>query len=302
MNRKNGLVPLLLLMWSIMTTAAHAQTTNCTQPFLIERQLPNGAQWSMCWEWKAQEGIVFHDITFTTPTGIERLVLKEAAAAELHVNYDNGSVAFFDLSREGLGINLEDLLAEDCPNGTLHPHDIGNGTVRNVLCEMIHEEGFAWKRDQRRAYAAALDLFSVSRISAYEYIYKWSFHDDGTISIAVGATGELEEIGWGAEGYGWHTEDSADSSKDRIVALSHVHNYWFRLDFDIGGAEHDTVEEFNFDLRDANGLRRLMFITETVTETARTVSPETYRLWRVKDTEIVNADGHAVSYRSWYRL
>jgi hypothetical protein len=75
-----------------------------------------------------------------------------------------------------------------------------------------------------------------------------------------------------------------------------MHNYYWRLDFDINGTPNDDqVEELEFT---PNGARDLFALGRTpfTTEAARAVSPLTFRSWRVRDTVTTNADGHAISY------
>lgn len=270
-------------------------STHCDTGQEVSQTFANGASWRLCWLWDYHQGIVLRQIFYKSPLGVERQVLKEAAPAELHVAYDNGSTYYLDVSKEGLGINNESLTAVDCPNGLLHLQQIDENDIRAVLCQTTHNHGYASKRLQDIRYGESLELFSVSKIDAYEYVYLWSFHDDGAIDIQVGATGQLNEYGLGAEGYGWDVDPPVEEGRPAL-ALSHVHTFWYRLDFDIDGPQNDIVEEFNFISHD-DGLRQRMEITQFETETARTVDPTAFRFWRIKDSQTTNADGHAISYR-----
>lgn len=290
------LYSLLFFFLFFQAPAVQAQTKPCSDQYLVEHAFENGSAWSMCWEWRPHEGIVLQDIYYKSPLGEFRKVLKEAAPAELHVTYDNGSVFYFDVSQEGLGTNMETLTAADCVGGLLLPHTIAEGDTRQVICLSAHSHGYAWKSLQNIGYSASLDLFSVSKIDAYEYVYRWSFHDDGSIDVQVGATGQLVEYGLGAEDYGWEIDPPVGEGLRPTIALSHIHTYWYRLDFDIDGKDNDIVEEFNFTSED-DGLRYKMEVTAFQQETARPVSPETARFWRIKDAEIRNEDGQSVSYR-----
>jgi primary-amine oxidase len=76
-----------------------------------------------------------------------------------------------------------------------------------------------------------------------------------------------------------------------------MHNYFWRLDFDINGTPYDDqVEEIEFT---PNGARDLFTIGRAPFsgEAARPVSPVTFRSWRIRDTTTTNADGHAISYQ-----
>lgn len=300
MNRRRTILGIIFAFGLFAITMAHvssvhAQRPACAAPHLIEEQFKNGAAWQLCWEWRPHEGIVLSDVRYQAPNHEMRLVLKEAAPAELQVSYDNGSVYYFDVSAEGLGLNHQDLNSADCPAGIRYQHAISETDTRSVLCRTRHDHGPAYRFGDQTRSLQSVDLFSISRIDVYEYIYRWSFHDDGTIDIAVGATGRLVEYGLGAEGFGWDVDPPVTQGRESL-ALSHVHTFWFRLDFDIDGPGHDTVEEFNFDPED-DRLRLRMSVDELGTETGRQVAPERMRFWRVKDVRTKNADGNPISYR-----
>src|SRR5205814_9199192 len=79
----------------------------------------------------------------------------------------------------------------------------------------------------------------------YIYLIRYKFRDDGTLMPEVGVTGAPRHLGQG--------DTSAvgalvgkDLMDHKVFAESHVHNYLFRLDFAIDGAETNVVEEFNW--------------------------------------------------------
>ena len=124
-----GLVIGLGLLWTQLT--ARAQSVACSPGYAIDVTLNTGARWQMCWEERALEGIVFHDITYTAPGQPERMVLAQANLAQIHVPYDDSSNRFHDLTDFGLGGSyLNNLTPADCPNGAL----ISDGS-QNVLCQ-----------------------------------------------------------------------------------------------------------------------------------------------------------------------
>lgn len=62
--------------------------------------------------------------------------------------------------------------------------------------------------------------------------------------------------------------------------LSHTHNYYWRLDFDLGDAATDDVVVESRQALDEDGHR--ITATETfTTEQARRIDPDTYRTWRL---------------------
>ena len=288
LTRSMGLAVVLALGLGLLGTqlTARAQTITCSPSNLVDVTLSTGARWQMCWETRTLEGIVLHDITYTAPGQPTRMVLAQANLAQVHVPYDDNGARFHDLSDYGLGgSNLNDLTPGDCPNGTL----IRDGS-KDVLCQQIQTAGYAYKSyaNQRQGYA--LNLFSVSHIGMYNYVSELRFYDNGAIELGVGATGQLQRFGTNPA-YGWPL-NSANTS----YGISHMHNYYWRLDFDLNGTPNDDqVEEIEFT---PNGAQEQFTrgLTPFTTEVARAVSPITFRSWRVKDTVATNADGHAISY------
>lgn len=265
---------------------ARAQTISCSASNLVDVTLSTGARWQMCWEARSMEGIVLHDITYSAPGQPTRMVLAQANLAQIHVPYDDNGARFHDLSDYGLGgNNLNDLTPDDCPNGTL----LRDGS-KDVLCQQVQPAGYAYKYYANQKQGQLLNLFSVSHIGQYNYVPELKFYDNGIIEFGVGATGRLQRLS-GNPAYGWPL-----NSNNSTYGISHVHNYYWRLDFDIAGtANDDQVEEIEFT---PNGARELFTIGQSAftSEAARGVSPITYRSWRVKDNAVTNADGHAVSY------
>ncbi len=268
---------------------------NCSVEYQIDQVMDNGARWQMCWERRAAEGIVFHDVTYTPPGGTAVEILGRAALAQIHVPYDDNGARFHDLSDYGLGTiddldsqysgpNMNDLQAGDCPDGTR----LTDGGY-SVLCQTEAANGYAYKYYGEQAQSTSLNLFSVSHIGAYNYVVAWNFDDDGTIRPEVGATGQLQIVNFGGpNSVGWPVGGSR-------VAVAHMHNFYWRLDFDLGGTRFDDrVEELEA-LPAAGGSERRNVRRAFTTETARRVAPQTFRSWRIRDLNIVNADNHPIS-------
>ena len=211
-------------------TSAQGRRLCSTGAFAINQTLPNGASWSMCWEERSNEGIVLHNVRYTPPNGAPRLILAQMNLAQIHVPYDDNTARFHDLSDYGLGDgNLNNMNAADCPNGTLVQN---NG--KNVLCHFVAPSGYAYKYRSVLKQATSLVVFSVSHIGEYNYVVQWTFGDDGTIEPAVGATGKLQKYTTDPR-YSWPLNATQRGT-------SHVHNYYWRLDFDVAGSTNNVVE------------------------------------------------------------
>ena len=266
---------------------ALAQELACSAEFLIDETLANGARWEFCWEHRNREGIVYLDIHYTTPDGSRRKVLGEAAVAQIHVPYDDNGARYHDVSDYGIGDNhMNNLSPTDCPNGTLLQFE-----TKDVLCKSIVSRDPAYAATGTVVAGAALDVFSVSHVGAYNYIPGWRFNDDGSIDVRMGASGRLQRTTSNAAGaeHGWPIGGTT-------IGISHLHNYYWKLDFDLGASPlDDAVEELDRVPAAANTLRNVN-VTRFNTETARSIAEANMRTWRVVDKNETNSEGTAISY------
>lgn len=272
-----------LVVWQLAAT--RAQSGACTTGIYLEASLPTGARWDLCWATRPQEGVVLTDVHYTPPAGLRRKVLQEASLAQIEVIYDDGQAAFYYGSEPGLGdAQLLTLSAADCPDGTL----LTQGE-RALLCQQTAKRGYLYKYYTQQRQGDALTLFSASQIGQRLYIVQWRFLDDGTIEPRVGDGGRLLRQGRDPQA-GWPV------SGDGRVGIGYTTNYWWRLDFDLGGnGANDLVEEVEVNPANSN-TRRVSTITPLTTETGRTTNPDQKRSWRVRDSALTNSDGHAISY------
>lgn len=256
----------------------------CEDEYYIDVTLPNQARWDMCWEHRSREGIVLHKVHYTPRTGERRMVFNEAAVAQIHVPYDDNGTRYHDVTDYGLGNRyITNLKPEDCPDGNLLRQ-----SSKHLICQQLISRDDAYRYGDDQLQGDALSLFSVSGIGAYNYIPTWRFTDDGSVEPAIGATGALQRYGDSSkENHGWLISDNK-------VGVAHLHNFFWKLDFDLAGsANNDYVEEINF--RQNNG-RKLREMTRYHQEAASDVNPQTLRRWRVVDGDITNNKGQPISY------
>jgi Cu2+-containing amine oxidase len=282
---------------ALAAPAAHAGPS-CTGSHLFDQTLATGARWQLCWDTDRYAGVLFDQIYYTPPNGPERKVLAQGGFAQVHVPYDDNGARFHDVTDYGLGDggtvdHLQDLTASDCPGGTLLKE--GNNNSKDVLCRTVRPRGFAYHAATGAKLPGTLvELFSVSAVGAYNYIPTWRFLDDGAIEIAVGATGTLQRF-INNDPSQAHRGWPLDSASNRI-GVSHQHNYYFRLDFDLGGTPNDDVFERIEEIPDGSAATRTKTITAFTSEGADDVSPDTARSWRVRDGA-QNSHGHPISYQ-----
>ena len=272
-----------LFGFAALLFAGEASALECSTEFQIQQSFANGAEWEMCFEEQQREGMVLRDIHYTSPGGVKRRVLYQANIAQIHVPYDDDGARFHDVSDFGLGgTRLNDLTPADCPGGAL----VQNGG-KDVMCRSVQDAATLSTPNEVR-YGEVLALFSVSHVGAYNYVPEWRFFDDGTIEPAMGATGRLQRYN-SSETYGWPVRTGTSP-----VGVSHLHNYYWRLDFDLDGGDDDRFEELEF-VNGAGGTRELR-TTQFSTEAARSVNSETQRFWRVFDAGTQSGSGRSISY------
>lgn len=231
------------------------------------------------------DGIVLHDVYYTPPGGVGRRVLAQGSIAQVHVPYDDNSARFHDITDDGFGgPNLSDLTAAECPNGVL----LTDG-AKHALCQQIEGRGYAFKGLGMQEQGEWLSLFSVSTSGEYNYIPVWRFLDDGAIELLMGATGKLQRFTNDSR-FGWPVRTNGTRG------TAHIHNYYWRLDFDLGeSGNDDVVEEFNY-AANADRTSRTLGVTRLTSEAGRSIDPLGLRTWRIRDGAVTNANSQPISY------
>jgi hypothetical protein len=147
-------------------------------------------------------------------------ILNKIALAEMFVVYNNGINPVFDIygNKSELAKNIT-------------PTDVGAvGVITqeirdNRVVVEVADDHARWAKNQsgqiRRGQV--LDLWATLFAGDYDYILRYSFLDDGTIRVRVGASGRNQSNG---------IDDNA----------VHVHMPVWRFEFDLGAAAANSVE------------------------------------------------------------
>ena len=274
---------LLALIFSGNATAAE----HCDDQYYINTTMPNGATWDMCWTHDDKQGIRYHNIFYKPKNDERRMVLYDASIAQIHVPYDDNGARYHDVSDFGLGDgNMVELKASECSNGQL-----GYYNSKAVICEQVLSGGAAFRSSNTVQEQYYLKLLSISDVGEYLYTSEWKFYEDGRILPTIQATGSLQRFGsLDQEQHGWLMSNNSGGS----VGLSHMHNFFWRLDFDLDGTgSNDTVQEINYSVFEGKRYRQA---TAFSTEAARSVNPTSMRSWMVQDGNTTNNKGHKIAY------
>lgn len=239
--------------------------------FCSGEYLAVGANWSLCWEIRANEGLSITHAFFTVPqSGFDRRVLSDATVAQVFVPYEVGQPRYHDVAY-GLGAAMQRLNGQiDCPHGQL----LAGGKVCRELEDRGLSQRYCLEGNCSAKRGKALVLWSSIQTGAYNYLQRWEFRDDGSIHPAMGLAGALQ-----------------------FGNVAHTHNVYWRMDFDMGDPEHDRVEEFvRLPKSGSNGLAGVSTWNQLLGETYRPTELFTFRKWRISDTQQKNALGKPWSY------
>jgi primary-amine oxidase len=248
--------------------------------------------WTFRWAVRRREGLILTNVAFRG-----RSVLKYAGLAEIFVPYNRGFPRVEDFG-EGMGNTLVELLpGQDCIPGAITCQAFNaQGKEDGKRFVMMHEEstGLNYMGHMGRSYGKMLVLWCMSRLGGYTYITSWRFRDDGSLMPQVGLTGELEHTGQG-DSSPFGSMVAKPAQRVKVFAPSHVHNFYFCLDFDIDGPDN-VVEEFNYRQEKPGSLFARHAWTPIVNECTRSWDGNSFRSWRVVNPNSKNALGHPRSY------
>jgi primary-amine oxidase len=313
---------------SIGTTRQVPSPIRVDQPlgpgFRIDGHIVEWQKWRFHVRTDQRAGMVVSTVTYGDGDR-RRPVLYQGHLSEIFVPYMDPSFAwyqrnFLDAGEFNAGGLLKPLLAgQDCPEHAVYMDALVSGdqgrprSVRNVLCVFERETGdMAWRHygeepESRRR--RDLVVRSAAVIGNYDYVFDWSFQQDGSIRVAVGATGITEVTSTLAataadRSAAGEAPDAYGRFVDRhIVAVNHDHYFNFRLDVDVDGPANSFVaDRLTTKTLPADHPRRSIWVTQPTT--ARTESEgmlhadmERPALWRVVSTTAKNHVGYPTSYQ-----
>jgi primary-amine oxidase len=260
-----------------------------------------------------------------------RPVLYEGHLSEIFVPYMDPA---FDWYRRNFldagefnagGLSKPLLRGLDCPDGAVYfdgliSDDYGRPRpVRDVLCLFEREAGdVAWRHfsdepESRRK--RDLVVRSAAVLGNYDYVFDWSFQQDGSIRVAVGATGIAEvksTLATKADTQpttngGSAPVEAADAYgrfvDQNLIAVNHDHYFNFRLDLDVDGQVNNFVSDRLVTKTLPPGHpRRSIWVREpmmaqTESQAMLHMDMDKPALWRVLSTTRANQVGYPTSYQ-----
>jgi len=252
-----------------------------------------------------------------------RSILYEGSLSEIFVPYMDPSenwywATYFDAGEFATGFSSTLEPGSDCPENAVYFDQVyADNQAMPALspraaCLFERYAGdIAWRHTGRADPVESrkrrdLVLRTIGTFGNYDYIFDWVFRQDGSIDVAVGATGidELKPVI--PSGASESTADQAQAHgrfiAEHIVAPYHDHFFSFRLDFDIDGTNNSFVRDRLRVLRSAApSLRKSMWVVDTqVAQTEKQaklrISLEQPATWRVINPNVKNVLGYPVGY------
>jgi primary-amine oxidase len=192
-----------------------------------------------------------------------RSVMYAGSLSEMYVPYmhpDEGwaTRVFVDAGEFLLGGLIKPVGPSDCPTHAQYftgivPSDKGTPVLTpRLACLFEHvTDQPAWRHNENNIMSGRpsreLVLRTAAVVGNYDYLLDWVFQQDGTIRVAVGATGIVEtkavkEANAGDEMEGNQAHSSYGTLVDRnLLAVNHDHYFSYRLDLDVDGPNNSFM-------------------------------------------------------------
>jgi len=329
-----GVVPIPRRAAGLSEQPAQAGGRNTRQPKRLETPQPQGSTFklngqSVSWQnWQfhfridPRLGPILSTITYNDQ-GKVRKVMYTGSVSEIFVPYGDPdpewyNKTFMDAGEFYLGKLAVPLVANrDCPPDatyfdTVFADDQGSPYPQpKVAClfEQQGQGGVEWRHyeyfnesNQSRS-RRELVLRFISAIGNYDYLFDWTFLQNGSIRVSVGATG-IEAV----KGVNSRTVKEDKHGHDtrygtlvdaNTVAPTHQHIYNFRLDLDVDGTQNSFVEVIPKTIPVQNSPRTSAMVLETKTLRHELEARRSYDLmsnWHVVNPNVQNANGYHSSY------
>jgi primary-amine oxidase len=190
-----------------------------------------------------------------------RSVMYEGSLSEMYVPYMDpaegwNSRAFLDAGEFLLGGLIKPVGPDDCPVRAQYfsgfaPTDKGAPILKTQLACLFERtsDNPAWRHFENNLISGRpsreLVLRTAAVVGNYDYLMDWIFQQDGTIRVAVGATGIVETKSVKEETADHHMDGGKPEYgtlvAPNLVAVNHDHFFSYRLDLDVDGTQNSFM-------------------------------------------------------------
>ena len=287
--------------------------------FLVDGQTVSWQKWNFHFRIDRRVGLVLDNLHYVDGEKT-RSILYEGSLSEMFVPYMDPDTAwyartFFDAGEFADGFSSSLDPGRDCPENAIYFDQVyanykGIPQLKpRAACVFEQPGDMAWRHDgnvveSRRA--RNLVLRTIGTFGNYDYVVDWTFRQDGTIRVRVGATGVDEVKGVKSRTATDDPEIKEDTYgrfiAENIVGVDHDHYFSFRLDFDVDGTANSFVKDrLSMKRLPPSSPRKSLWVAEP--EVAKTeqqaksrMSMEQPEIWRVVNSNVRSALGYPVSY------
>jgi hypothetical protein len=236
---------------------------------------PAQTAWKVRWKEQNGPGLIIEDAFFKkSPQEDWIQVLGEVRLSESFVPYHAGSPRFWDVS---YNFGLYPVGPQDAgPKGKLLASQPGKAPT--VVLE-VRDEGLSWKDFGKVRRGQSLVLWGALHAANYCYVVEYTFRDDGLLRFRLGSTGH------NYPGSEWD---------------AHMHNAWWRVDVNLGGPDHNSVELVEHLEPNPNGNKGQALTVRTPFNNGREgfadFNAEKFTMVRVLNTQKKNAQNKPWAY------
>jgi primary-amine oxidase len=311
---------------SIESTRARLKPITIEQPqgpdFTVNGSQVNWDRWKFRIRMDPRLGIVVSTVSFNDG-GRDRSIMYEGHLADIFVPYMDPTPGWYfrtymDAGEYGAGKLASSLVpGSDCPAGSYFFNDWmaderGAPQPRSrIACLFERNDGvIAWRHwdfitnQTESRPGRELVLRWIATVGNYDYIFDWTFQQDGTIRVAVGATGIDEtkgEVSRHHSGSSGADDAYGNFIADNLVGVNHDHFFCFKLDVDVDGTRNSFETVGLKKIRDEHALRKSMWVSRAgivkrEADAKLNIDPKNPALWRVVNPNVSDAMGYPVGY------
>ncbi len=292
--------------------------------FQLEGTQVSWQNWHFHFRIDPRQGVVVTNVAYNDG-GKLRSILYEGSLAELFVPYMDPEEGwyhwtFLDMGEGNTWGSAASRLepGSDCPdNAVLFDSTITNSRGipqrwPRAACLFERETGdFAWRHAAGGQFIESrqrrdLVLRMITTFGNYDYALDWTFMQDGTIKIGVGATGSVEvkavRSRTAAEDKDGKDRRYGHFVADNTIGVNHDHYFCFRLDLDVDGTANSFLKEKLVAQKVSGEVpRKSLWVTEphiakTEEEAKSVMMMEHPALWRVVNPNVKSPLGYDVGY------
>ncbi len=255
-----------------------------------------------------------------------RSILYQGSLSELFVPYMDPANGWYfktymDVGEYGVGKLAAELQPDlDCPQNAVFfeavfADDWGDPFTRQrAVCLFERHSGdIAWRHYEavngQNEVRKRIDLVLrfIAAVGNYDYIFDWVFSQDGTIKVALGATGTEQvkavrsrSIADDRDG---HDTEYGHMVAEHTVAINHDHFFSLRIDLDVDGQQNSFLyERLKPERLAQQSPRRSVWVVQTQTAATEQaaklrINIEKPALWRVINPNVLGPVGYPVSYQ-----